>query len=338
MLVSLIMVYWNLQTRDNIINPKDVSKLLFILHFFNILTLLQFKLNFIQTSILNISKLFFKKHNFFYNFLLKPKFRSNFYKDFFIKDIRWSKPLSKRFEGVTHHNSNHTKLTSIQDHTPVIISKQKFTGLKYLTETFIRFYAASSLHKFRPAKAYRRTLFSPGPAAGSYIIDLKRFFNRWRHLYFLLLNIFYFKSRSLTFGSYFSRNEVLALNWNSQLLTLSEWKNTSPMFFSKVKNFSWMFLTVMFRLKQRGLSIVFVSDPFVSRYLYLYAGKSNIFSIGLYPAVEMPWIASFPVPSFGYGGASQIFFLQLIHSLNRKAKLLNYNNYYQTWFLLNLKK
>jgi hypothetical protein len=44
----------------------------------------------------------------------------------------------------------------------------------------------------------------------------------------------------------------------------------------------------MYRLKQKGLSVVFVSDPFVSRYLYLHAGKANIFSIGLYPAVEMP--------------------------------------------------
>jgi len=332
------MVYWNIPSKKNAIKPQNISKLLFILHFFNILSLLQFKLNFIHLPFFNINKFFFKKHNFFYNFLIKPKFNSKFSKEFFIQDLRWSKTVSKRFEGTSHLHKIHTKLESLQDKNTVIISRHKFTGLKFLTHTFIRFYAASSLHKFRPAKAYRRTLFSPGPAAGSYIIDLKRFFSRWRHLYFLLLNVFYFKSRSLTFGSYFSRNEVLALNWNSQILTLSEWKNISPMFFSKVKNFSWMFLTLMYRLKQRGLSIVFVSDPFVSRYLYLYAGKSNIFSIGLYPAVEMPWIASFPVPSFGYGGASQIFFLQLVHSLNRKAKLLNYNNYYQTWFLLNLKK
>ena len=251
--------------------------------------------------------------------------------------MRWSKPISKNFDGTSHLNKNHTKLAASRDQTNIIITKHKFTGLKALTETFIRFYAASSLHNFRPAKAYRRTLFSPGPSAGSYIIDIRRFFNRWRHLYFLLLNIFYFKSRSLTFGSYFSRSEVLALNWNTHLLSLSEWKNTSPMFFSKIKNFTYMFLAAFYRLKQRGLSIIFVSDPFVSRYLYLYAAKVNIFSIGLYPAVEMPWIASFPVPSFGYGGASQIFFLQLILSLNRRAKLLSYNNYYQTWLYLSLK-
>jgi hypothetical protein len=60
------------------------------------------------------------------------------------------------------------------------------------------------------------------------------------------------------------------------------------MFFSKIKNFTYMFLAAFYRLKQRGLSIIFVADPFVSRYLYLYAAKTSIFSIGLYPAVEMP--------------------------------------------------
>ena len=92
--------------------------------------------------------------------------------------MRWSKPLSKGFDGTAHLNKNHTKLVSSRNQTQEIISKHKFTGLKALTETFIRFYAASSLHNFRPAKAYRRTLFSPGPCAGSYIIDLRRFFNR----------------------------------------------------------------------------------------------------------------------------------------------------------------
>lgn len=331
------MVYWNLISKNTYNTSANMQQIIFVLHFINTLWHLQFNLNLIKTPFWGLDTVLFKKYKFLYEWLLKPTVSASFSREFFIQNTRWSKSISKRFEGTSSLHKVHAKLESLQDQQMAIVSKHKFTGLKYLTETFIRFYAASSLHKFRPAKAYRRTLFSPGPGAGSYIIDLKRFFNRWRHLYFLILNIFYFKSRSLTFGSYFSRNEVLALNWNTNLLTLSEWKNTSPMFFSKVKNFSWMFAGLMYRLKQRGLSIVFVSDPFVSRYLYLHAGKVNIFSIGLYPAVEMPWIASFPVPSFGYGGASQIFFLQLVLVLNRRAKLLNYNNCYQTWFLLNIR-
>lgn len=164
-----------------------------------------------------------------------------------------------------------------------------------------------------------------------YFINLNRLFLQWRRVYYFLFNIFYFKFNLLFFSNVLFRNEVNALNWNSNTYIKQIWRFIVP-FFSlkpgKIFNYGWW---IFLKLKYKNYHLAFVVDLFYHRKTLNYLDKAGFYTIGLVPSNYNPLLVDFPILISSDNFFTQLFFLNYIVRIKQNINKIQYNNIKILW-------
>lgn len=76
--------------------------------------------------------------------------------------------------------------------------------------TFIKINLASTKPVFRPHNSFK-SFYVLNSKGGLAFANIHKFFNKWKMMYYLMFNIFYYKIQFLTFVPSFFKKESLAL-------------------------------------------------------------------------------------------------------------------------------
>ena len=180
----------------------------------------------------NFNKSFFSKsnsvfiNNLFFFFLKKKNFlitthKSNIKSNFFDK---------------TKFFNNTKNLQLVFTNKIVFNSKNTFINDKLINLYFLFNY---SLFNSNFGTNSTLKLFSIHNYNNKLILfDSSKFLLRWKELYDLIFNIFFYKFNPLVFSSIFFKNETLALNWNYNFFEINLWKYYFPFFIFKLNNYN----------------------------------------------------------------------------------------------------
>jgi hypothetical protein len=163
------------------------------------------------------------------------------------------------------------------------------------------------------------------------IFDSSKFLLRWKELYDLIFNIFFYKFNPLVFSSVFFKNETLALNWNYNSFEINLWKYYFPFFIFKLNNYNRKASFFFEKIKNSNINFFFVTDcSYHYKNLY-YLKKNNCYTIGLINIFLNPWLVSFPVIALFENFLIQFFFLKLIIFIQKNCLFLQYTFFKKTW-------
>lgn len=163
------------------------------------------------------------------------------------------------------------------------------------------------------------------------LFDSSKFLLRWKELYDLIFNIFFYKFNPLVFSSIFFKNETLALNWNYNFFEINLWKYYFPFFIFKLNNYNRKASFFFEKIKNNNISFFFVTDcSYHYKNLY-YLKKNNCYTVGLINVFLNPWLVSFPIITLFENFLVQLFFLKLIIFIQKNCLFLQYVFFKQKW-------
>lgn len=151
------------------------------------------------------------------------------------------------------------------------------------------------------------------------VIDAQKFLARWKDAFDLLLNIFFYEFKTLTFGSPVFKNEILSLNWLSGCFDINLWRYYFPFFTFRLNNYNKKTEFFFDKMCDLGVSFYIVSDCYYHFKNLHYARKSGCYTIGLVGVDSDPWLVSYPIVGFFESTVTQLFFFKLLNFINRLA-------------------
>lgn len=99
--------------------------------------------------------------------------------------------------------------------TPIVPhNSQLRTKLLTMFKSYLRLNSASQSDITIPHFSFYQFYLSHRKG-GLAILNVRKLFDRWKDSYYLLFNLFYYELETVTFGSSFFKNELLAINWHA---------------------------------------------------------------------------------------------------------------------------
>jgi hypothetical protein len=141
------------------------------------------------------------------------------------------------------------------------------------------------------------------------LIDIKKFFSRWKDSFDLIFHIFYYKAVPVVFSSPYFKNETLALNWNYTQFDINLWRYYFPFLTFKPNKYNSQVLYYFNKLATSNVDFFIVSDCAYHHKTTYYIRKKKLYSIGLVSINLDPWIVTYPIIGFFDSYVSQFFFL-----------------------------
>ena len=160
----------------------------------------------------------------------------------------------------------------------------------------------------------------------SNLVSAKRYFSRWLDSYNLLFNLFYSESQFQLFTNKLFIEESLVFNWNYNYRHYKLFKHLQPFFMFKDAPHGGYIHSAMQNLLSERLDAAIIVDLQNHKRLLTYIQKYNLFSLGLVPHNYMPWVVSYPIPSFADSPVTQYYFLRLLFYIRSSAQITRHTN------------
>jgi len=210
--------------------------------------------------------------------------------------------------------------------TPVIFEKELLAVFK----GFILTNLTTSSHVLRTHPSWT-PFFIQNNHSNLVYLNLGKFFTRWRRLYYLLFNVFFFKLRMLYFGNIFFKKEISALNWNSSTHIKSTWRYISPFLFLKpikIFNQGWL---IFYKFRLEGYNLAFVVDINFHKKTSYYIQRSGMFSIGLVPINYSINSLDISIPTSSDSLHTQLFFINFISLVRKSVEQYKFHQVKSQW-------
>jgi hypothetical protein len=167
-----------------------------------------------------------------------------------------------------------------------------------------------------------RSFFLHHKAGGLITFNIGKLFQKWKMVYFLLYNVFYYKVPSLVFTSPLFKNESLSLNWLEISKFTSIWRYVKPFLTSKPNKINDNGELIFRKLKFLGMNISLVTDVLYHSKTIYYLRRLNYFNIGLVASTYDAGGLDLALPMVNTSLLSQLMFIRLI-SVVRQATLID---------------
>jgi len=170
-----------------------------------------------------------------------------------------------------------------------------------------------------------------------FIIDSKKFINRWKDSYDLFFNIFFFNYNPLIFSTKFFKNETLSMNWNYNFFEINLWNYFFPFFVFKLNKYNHKSNFFFEKLNFLNINFFLITDCTYHFKNIHYMRKNNHYTIGLVNVNLNPWIVSYPIISFFDSFITQSFFFKFLITINKLVMYSKFTNFKNLWYKFKIK-
>jgi len=160
---------------------------------------------------------------------------------------------------------------------------------------------------------------------GLVIENIHKLFQKWKNTYHLLLNLFFYQIKVLTFGTSFFKTEVQSLNWSTSSKIKFIWRYTSVFIFYSPNKLTNAGIAVFNHLKLVGYNSAIVLDTNYHKYTLNYLTRLHYYTIGLIPSTTNHQLVDFAIPISVDSVFSQLFFIRLKLNIRRQALTSTYS-------------
>ena len=161
---------------------------------------------------------------------------------------------------------------------------------------------------------------------GLVVLNLAKLFNRWKDVYYLFFNLFFYKIDMLTFGSSFFKTELLALNWQVMSKFKFMWRYTRPVLTLKPNKITIYGDFIFTRLSLLGMRMGLVIDVLYHTKTIYYLRRTGFYTLGLVPVNYNLNTLDFAIPSSSDSLLTQIFVIRLLTVIKQNTSLTRYSN------------
>jgi hypothetical protein len=307
------------------------------------------KLSLYSKNNINLS---FKKIK-FYNLIIKTLLNQNLiftasFQNVLLKYLSnltqiTSLPASRYTQSLNFQASSRTwfqkiDATSSYNAPRVSLKHQSLTKLENLEslKLFQLFLKISCSEPFLHAKVHYlyRLLFNTSNPNLLASIDLGKAYSRWSTTQTLLINLFYFNIKVISFGNKLLINEILSLNWkltSSELFSHSHFRKS--LFFTSAKT-GPLYARNFYSWSKLKIENAFVFDLNFHQRTIFFLRRYNFFTMGIVAAAQNPWLLDHPIPVFSSTILTQYYFLKLFTYTFSVAKNLYFTNCKSLWLKL----
>lgn len=211
-------------------------------------------------------------------------------------------------------------------------SVESLESLK-LFQLFLKLTCSQPFFYSKQHYAYRLLFSNLNPNELLYV-DLGKAFSRWSSTQSLLVNLFYYDIKILSFGSKLLSNEILSLNWKlatPNLLTHSTFDKS--FFFTSAKTgplYSKSFL----RLSKFNIENAFVFDLNFHQRTIFFLRRYKFFTLGIVASTQNPWLLDYSIPVFSSNILTQYYFIKLFLYTFSTSRYLYFSNCKSLWLKL----
>ena len=161
---------------------------------------------------------------------------------------------------------------------------------------------------------------------------LKKIFNKWKNIFLLFINIFYYNISLLTFGTNFLKKEILSFNWFYLNKFFLKWKLIFPFFFLKLNKIFNYGNYIFLNLKLKGFNLVLLLDILYHNKTNFYLKLNNFYVISLVPLYFNMLSVNFAIPINNNSVLNHLIFFKFLLKLKRISKKLEYQNVKNLWY------
>ena len=170
---------------------------------------------------------------------------------------------------------------------------------------------------------------------GTAVLNISKFFTRWKDVYYLMFNLFFYKIDTLTFGTSFFKQELLSLNWQSMKKFKFMWRYTRPFLSFRSNKITTYGDFVFYRLNLLGMRLGLVIDVLYHSKTIYYLHRSGFYTVGLVPINYNINTLNFAVPSTSDSLLTQVFFIRFLSLIKQNTSNTQFNSMRQLWWRSN---
>ena len=213
-----------------------------------------------------------------------------------------------------------------------VINTQTMTKVKLLLsfKSYLRVNSASTSTITIPHFSFKH-FYLGYRRGGNAVLNINKFFTRWKDTYYLTFNLFYYEIDLLTFGTSFFKSEILSLNWQSMNKFKFMWRYTRPFLALRPNKITTYGDFVFYRLSLLGMRIGLVVDILYHTKTIYYLHRSGFYTIGLVPINHNISSLNFAIPSTSDSVLSQVFFIRFTSLIQQSTSTLRYNTVRKLW-------
>lgn len=197
-------------------------------------------------------------------------------------------------------------------------------------KSFLRVTSASNSTLMIPHFSFKH-FYLGYKRGGLVLLNITKLFNRWKDVYYLTFNLFYYEIELLTFSTSFFRSEILSLNWQVMSKFKFMWRYTKPFLTSKPNKITTYGDFIFYRLNLLGLRVSLVVDVLYHSKTIYYLHRAGFYSIGLVPVNYNINTVNFAIPTASDSLFTQIFFIRFLSVTQQNSKTLKYKSKKTTW-------
>lgn len=232
------------------------------------------------------------------------------------------------------HYKRHTSVRHAEVHSNMqpVVDLQLPTKIKLLKsfKSFLRVNNSSNSTITIPHFSFKY-FFLGYKRGGLAVLNIRKFFTRWKDTYYLMFNLFFYQIDTLTFGTSFFKSEILSLNWQSMNKFKFMWRYTRPFLALRPNKITTYGDFVFYRLSLLGMRIGVVVDILYHSKTIYYLHRSNFYTIGLVPINHNITSLSFAIPSASDSVLSQVFFIRFTSLIQQSTSTLRYQQVKALW-------
>jgi hypothetical protein len=154
---------------------------------------------------------------------------------------------------------------------------------------------------------------------GSILLNVGKFFQKWKLTYFLLFNLFYYRIKALTFAQSFFKSEVLSINWSDMNHLESMWRYIRPFLVYKPIKIHDSLSFILRKLRLMNISTALVVNLLYHKNTMYYLRRSNFFTIALVPSTYAIDSADFAVPTLSMSQTTDAYFISYVLVIKRQS-------------------
>lgn len=197
-------------------------------------------------------------------------------------------------------------------------------------KSFLRVTSASSSILMVPHYSFRH-FYLGYRKGGLALLSVNKLFQRWKDVYYLIFNLFYYEIELLTFSTSFFRFEILSLNWRIMSKFKFMWRYTKPFLTSKPNKITTHGDFIFYRLNLLGLRVSLIVDILYHSKTVYYLHRAGFYTIGLVPVNYNINTVGFAVPIASDSLFTQIFFIRFLSITQQNSKTLKYCSKKNNW-------
>ena len=256
-----------------------------------------------------------------------------------------NKSFSKFSQSINFYQSSHTwftkslktpstKLLNVTTKNHLLPKAENLENLRlyqiFSSLAFSKPFLYSKIHS-----VYRLLFNTINPNELVYV-DAGKAFSQWSSTQSLLVNLFYYNIRVVSFTGKLLIDEVLSLNWKLTTPHLFSHSNfDKSIFFSPADTgpiYSWNYL----RLSKFKIENAFIFDLGFHKRTVFFLRRRKFFTFSIVAATQSPWLVDHPIPVLSSTLLTQYYFLKLVTYAFSRGQNLYFTNCKLLWLKLYL--